>query len=1125
MKKNKYSLSLSLKFLCRVVLLTIFGTSFLFFSVKGDPVEPQRVTLELKDVSLSELFQEIKKQTSFKFFYNDTQEKEMGKITISVKNETVENVLDRVFQGKEYTYRVSGEQIIVVKRQEARKPIQEVVIEGTVLERDSMPIIGATIVLQGTTTGVATDVNGKFRLVVPRDDEIYIEVSFLGMKKQVHKVLGLPTPKPMRIVMQPETVGVDEVIVTGYANIRKESFTGAATTVTKEDILKISPRNVIDVLQVFDPSLRVVKNNEMGSNPNALPEFYIRGRTGMDGVKQLDLLEAQQGGSVSEFSLTTNPNLPVFILDGYEVNVQKIYDMDPNRIANITILKDAAATAMYGSRASNGVIVIETVTPELGKLQVSYTFNASLTAPDLSDYNLMNAKEKLEAELLSGLYDLSKANDMTAYVMKKNYITQGVDTDWMSQPLQNQFNHSHSLYVSGGTEGFRFGADLSYSHEGGVMKDSYRNRMSVGVYVDYRVGKLQIRNHVSYDLAKSSDSPYGSFSDYTKQQPYYAIHDEDGKLKQTLATGIPNPLYEATLGNFSRGESTNLTNNLSFYWFISDHLQLQSQFSVTKSDTEDNNFTDPLSTKYSSQDNPFTRGDLSVSSTDNFSWNVNAFLAYNNSIGKNYLNLSLGINAQENQTSSLSSQYRGFPSAALHTIGHAKEIVSKPSGADNKTRLMGIFISGNYSWDNIILGDVSIRFDGSSEFGSDSQWGSFWSVGGGINVHNLKFMKALPWLNQFKIRGTYGATGKVNYPPYAARDTYEVLFDDWYSTGVGATLQGIGNEKLVWEKTNTTNIGFDLSFFQSKYSLTFSWYNRQTVDMITDVTIPSSAGFTSYKDNMGETRNRGYEISLSATILNTKDFGVNAFINFARNEGRLMKISESLKAYNERVDDYLTLQHTAYANSAEKSEPFLKYEEGGSLTAIYGMKSLGINPADGEELFVDRSGNVTGKWLSSQQQIIGNTEPKGQGSFGINIRWKRLTLYTSCMYEFGGQQYNSTLLGKVECVDLSSSNADKRVLTQRWQKPGDVTPLKNIANRKLTTQSTSRFVQDNNEFTINSISLSYEFNPEWVRRIGLDVLRIQASTNDLGTFSSIKQERGLDYPFARTFNLGLSVSF
>lgn len=582
MKKNKYSLSLSLKFLCRVILLTSFWTSFLCFSVKGDPVEPQRVTLELKDVSLSVLFQEIKKQTSFKFFYNDTQEKDMGKITISVKNETVENVLDRVFQGKEYTYRISGEQIIVVKRQETRKPIQEVVIEGTVMERDSMPIIGATIVLQGTTTGVATDVNGKFRLVVPMDDEIYIEVSFLGMKKQVHKVLGLPTPKPMQIVMLPETVGVDEVIVTGYANIRKESFTGAATTVTKEDILKISPRNVIDVLQVFDPSLRMVKNNEMGSDPNTLPEFYIRGRTGMDGVTQLDRLEAQQGGNMSKFALTTNPNLPVFILDGYEVEVQKIYDMDPNRIASITILKDAAATAMYGSRASNGVIVIETVTPELGKLQVSYTFNASLTAPDLSDYNLMNAEEKLRAEVLSGLYDLSLPNDMEQYAIKKNYITSGVDTDWMAQPLQNQFNHSHSLYVSGGTEGFRFGTDLSYAHEGGVMKDSYRNRMSVGVFVDYRVGKLQIRNNVSYDISKSSDSPYGSFSDYTSQQPYYAIYDEDGKLKQQLNIGVANPLYEASLGNFSKSNSYNLTNNLSLYWYINDHLQLQSQFAITK---------------------------------------------------------------------------------------------------------------------------------------------------------------------------------------------------------------------------------------------------------------------------------------------------------------------------------------------------------------------------------------------------------------------------------------------------------------------------------------------------------------------------------------------------------------
>ena len=1048
----------------------------------------------------------------------------MKRLSVSANDETVESVLDKVFRNTKYTYRISGDQIIVVKRQETEQK-QQVIIEGVVVEKDSLPIAGATVVLQGTTSGVATDIDGKFKLVVPLENEIYIEVSFLGMKKQVLKVLGLPTPAPMRIVMEPDVMGMDEVVVTGYANIRKESFTGAATTVTKEDILKISHRNVIDVLQVFDPSLRIVKNNDMGSDPNTMPEFYIRGRTGMDGVKQLDLIEAQEGGSMSEFSLTTNPNLPVFILDGYETDVQKIYDMDPNRIASITILKDAAATAMYGSRASNGVIVIETVTPELGKLLVNYTFNATLTAPDLSDYNLMNAEEKLQAELLAGLIDLSTSNGSLTYATKQNYITQGVNTDWMAQPLQNQFNHSHSLSVSGGTEGFRFGANLSYGHEGGVMKESYRNTMSAGVYVDYRVGKLQIRNNVSYDLAKSSDSPYGSFSDYTQQQPYYPIYDEDGKLLEELAIGVANPLYEATLGNFSRSDSYTLTNNLSFYWYIHEHLQLQSQFAITRSQSEDQDFTDPLSTSYGYGYDPFTKGDLYVNTTDDFNWNVNAFLAYSNALGKNYINLSLGINASESQSSNLSSHYRGFPSAELHSIGHAKEIVDKPSGTDNKTRLMGIFVTGNYSWDNKFLADVSVRFDGSSEFGSESQWGSFWSFGVGANIHNFKFMQALPWVNQLKIRGTYGATGKVNYPPYAARDTYNILFDDWYSTGIGATLQGIGNENLRWEKTNTTNIGFDLSLFDSRYNITFSWYNRQTVDMITDVTIPSSSGFTSYSDNLGETRNRGYEISFNSTVINHKDFGLNFFINFAHNEGTLMKISESLRDYNERVDEYLTPTYSWYAPTLEQSEPFLKYEEGGSLTAIYGMKSLGINPADGEELFLDRSGNVTSEWSASQQQIIGNTEPKGQGAFGINIRWKRLSLYTSFMYQFGGQQYNSTLLTKVECVNLANNNADKRVLTERWQKPGDVTPLKNIANRNLTTQSTSRFVQDDNELSINSLSLSYDFNPQWVRRIGLDMLGITASTNDLATFSSIKRERGLDYPFARTFTLSLNVSF
>ena len=203
----------------------------------------------------------------------------------------------------------------------------------------------------------------------------------------------------------------------------------------------------------------------------------------------------------------------------------------------------------------------------------------------------------------------------------------------------------------------------------------------------------------------------------------------------------------------------------------------------------------------------------------------------------------------------------------------------------------------------------------------------------------------------------------------------------------------------------------------------------------------------------------------------------------------------------------------------------MKYEEGASLTSIFAVRSLGIDPMTGNELFLYRDGSVSSLWKATESVRVGDEEPKASGSFGVNLSYKNLTLFASFAYDWGKQTYNQTMVDGVENVDIKNSNVDRRVLTQRWQKPGDVTPLKNIADRNRTTQSTSRFVQDNNEFSINSLSLSYDFNPEWVRRIGLDVVRIQASTNDLATFSSIKQERGLDYPFARTFNFGLSVSF
>ena len=971
--------------------------------------------------------------------------------------------------------------------------------------------------------------------------------SFVGMESKEVKLNELKDKeilagkKDLEVILEESVESLEDVVITGYANIRKSSFTGSATQVKKEELLKVSPGNVIDALQVFDPSLRLIKNNLMGSDPNTLPEFYIRGRSGMDGVKQLDL----ETSDVSEYALTNNPNLPVFIMDGYEVSVEKVYDMDPNRISSITILKDAAATAMYGSRASNGVIVIETVAPQPGKLRVSYNFTGSLTAPDLSDYNLANAKEKMEVELAAGLLDpvdpIRPADDtypnrLESYRIKMNAINLGVDTYWLSKPLQTEFNHKHSLFIDGGVESIRFSLGLRYENQSGVMKESYRNKIGGEFKIDYRIGDLQLTNQIGLDIMKSQNSPYGSFADYTKQQPYFNPFDKNTGLPinkfVNLAPGtgeVQNPLYEALMTtNFDRNNYKEFTDNAMLVWYFWKHFQLKGQFAISYKVDKGNRFIDPESSVYNiNQTTLFERGELFLTSQETLNWNLNALLIYTNSINKHNVNFSLGYNATENKTNYKSTHYRGFPNSYLSDEKYAKEIVELPMIQDNHTRLIGTFLTLNYTYNDIYLFDASVRFDGSSEFGSNNRFATFWSGGAGINFHNYDFMKN-SLITLLRLKANYGQTGKVNYPPYAARHTYEVLMDGWHTTGIGAVLYYMGNTDLKWEKANTLNLAADIAL--GKWlNVEFAWYDKRTKDLISDVTIPISSGFTSYKENMGEVLNRGIELNINTTLVERKDWELNAFVNMAHNKNKILKISNSLKAYNDRVDDYFSdyweWETTPSENNKKFSKPVMKYEEGGSLTSIFGMRSLGISPANGNELYQNRDGSVTYEWNSAQQVIIGNEEPELQGSFGINARYKGFTLYTTFLFECGGDIYNQTLVDNVENVDLWNRNVDMRVLSMRWQKPGDVAPLKSIKDRYRITRPTSRFVQKNNMVTFNSLSLAYDFNAKLIQKIGLSMLRLQFNMKDVATFSTVKQERGLDYPFARTFNFTINASF
>lgn len=1108
-------------------MLCLFALSMVL-SAWALPPDEKKVTLDLKDVPMETFLNTVKQKAGINMLYNSQMFKGVEPVTVKATNEPWKELLDRVLSPKGFTY-VTKDGIVVIKKKDQKTRI----LEGKVVDDLGGELPGVTVLILGKerNIGTMTDADGAFSLGLPDGDAI-IRLSFVGMQTLEIHTGKLNLDKVHTFKLKPDSKQLEEVVVTGYAKISKNSFTGTSVTVTSDQLMSVSKTNVLGALQVFDPSFRIAENNLAGSNPNNVPELYIRGRSGI-GTTELD------AESLSKTSLKNNPNLPTFIMDGFEIKVEKLYDMDPSRIESITILKDAAATAMYGSRAANGVVIITTVTPKAGKINVDYNFTGTLEYPDLTNYNLMNAREKLETELAAGLYkaepeqgfsDQSRLDEI--YNKKLGNVVRGVDTYWLSKPLRTVFNQKHSLYLDGGTDDLRWGADFSYITGEGVMKGSYRDRLSGGLSLSYRFGAFQLKNYFSYTYTKSEESPYGSFADYTAKLPYDEYLDENGNYLETTypwSGGTnENPLYEATLKSYDRSKSWELINNTELLWNINSYLLLKGQFSVTKSNSDSRQFLDPRSKKNSEKLDALNvvSGKLDVATANMLSWDATATLSYNRSIKKNNLNFLIGVNATSDTGDSFGITYKGFPSGELSSPGYANRVPELPVNSDSKSRLFGTLGTFNYSFDNIYLADASIRFDGNSKFGSDQRFASFFSGGLGLNLHNYPFMKQFEWLDRLKIRGTYGVTGKVDFSPYESQTIYQIITNNWFKTGLGASLMGLGNNALGWEKTHNMDLGLDVDLFKGLFQMNLSYYYKKTVDLVSSVTLPSSTGFTSYKDNIGEVLNKGFEIQLRSAFLNTKDWYAAAYVNIGYNKDEITKISDSLKEYNKRVQE----KYSGYDISKGKPEysaTYLQYVEGGSLTSIFGVKSLGINPADGKEIYVRPDGTITYDWNAADQVVIGNTEPKFRGSFGFNMRWKQFTLYSTFMYKLGGQRYNSTLINKVENAPLTGKNVDRRVLTGRWQKPGDCTPYGRLQTKGVVavTRPTSRFVQDYNELTFNSLTVGYDFDAEWLKKARIGLLRVELSSNNLFNVSTVLFERGLDYPFSRSVAASVKLSF
>ena len=1080
-------------------------------------VNAQTVTLKKQNASLEEIIWELKEQTKFVFLYSSADIATVKGIDIDMQNSQIDAILKKCLEGTDLQF-VKENNAIIIRQANGKTAVPQVQsrkITGKVIDEDGNPLPGVAVLIEGTTIGVATDMDGKYDLTCPEMKDIVLKFSYIGMKPK-SVVVGNKTV--VDVTLESDSQEMDEVVVTGLLNRRKSGFAGTTTVISKQELAKVSTGNIFTTISTLDAGFKIEENNLDGSNPNKLPDFTIRGKGSF------------QNGSTA----------PIFILDGFEVTSQKVFDMDINRIESITLLKDASATILYGSRASNGVIVIETTAPKAGKLRVTYDFKPTIAIVDLTDYDLMNAREKLQYEKEAGLYTQEitpgyEDNDRReqveldkAYYNRYKNIVEGVNTYWLSQPVKNAFSHAHSLFVEGGADNVRYGIDASYNQNKGVMKESGRDRFGLGFSLIYRIkDKITIKNYISYAHTHAYNSPYGSFSQYAKLNPYERIYNDNGELIPKLSDGDTNPLYDALLPNRNFTKDQEFREQLSVDWFICDGLRLKGQMAIVKGETSGEIYKSPFSaeflkTTYNSESRvqeylPIAeRGYLSMTDGASFSYDGNVTLNYNTLVNeKHIIYAGAGLEVTQNDNNSHGFIMTGFPddrySDPAFAIQYKKE--TKPSSSESKSRAIGFFANGNYSYDDRYFADVSVRIDGSSKFGADKKYAPFWSAGAGWNVHNEKFFKHTK-ISMLKLRYSYGVTGNQEFSAYQAKTMFQFNTDRLYNSGISAALMGYGNPDLEWQNQYQSNYGFDFGYAKDRIRLQFNYYQKKTEGMLTSVSVAPSLGLPSntFTSNLGKIQNKGVEVNLNAVLIRDqgKDFEWSVMLQAAHNKNKIMEISTALKNINEK-------------NNQDKTTPAAVYEEGESMSAIKAVPSLGIDPTTGQELFMKKDGTITYTWDATDKVICGDSEPKVFGNVGTNLYWKGWNLNMVFKYDLGADYYNSTLAERVEGAN-PRYNADRRVLNNRWKEPGQHALYKNI-KEYTTTYISSRFVQKENTLQLTSLSLSYDLNREWIRKFGLNTMRLSFYMNDVFRASTMKNERGLDYPFQRSFVFGLNIGF
>jgi TonB-linked SusC/RagA family outer membrane protein len=1090
----------------------------------------------MKNKSVIEVLREIEKNSEYIFLYHDENLETNRKVSVNAQEQTIDKVLDEVFKGTDNTYYISDRQVFISKSESDRQSRSEsgkissaaqeqISVSGTVSDRTG-PIPGVSVFVKGTTIGVNTSVDGKYKLNI--SEEGVLVFSFVGMKTKEIKLV--PGTTVYDVVMESDEIELSSAVVqAGIIKRDKAGFTGSYNTINQEELRSVGSINVIQSLKSLDPSFIVAENNLKGSDPNTMANINIRGGSTMNISSTFD-------------DLTTNPNEPLFILDGFETTLQVVNDLDINRIESITILKDAGSTAIYGSKGGNGVIVIETIKPKVGKLRVSYNGNMALELPDLSVYNLMNAREKLEYELKAGRYGnindwWGNADKIAEYYSRMERVERGVDTYWLKVPVRTGLTQSHSVNVDGGESSFLYQAGVNFQNVQGVMKGSSRQSFGGNMRLQYRKEKINVQNHLSLSVTNEHRGSWGSFEDFAKANPYYEMRNADGTIPDELDTfreragfGLntaTNPYYNAMLPSRNDSRYYNLTNNTAFDWSILKNLRWSGSLQLASSTGENVSFKDPRHTDYKDRD--YTQqGEYTSNNNSSWRYKLNTTVNYSLSLLDAH-NLTFIGHASIESTQSNGEAYSvtGFPKGVegIPSYSYSYKEGSRPAYSETIRRAASFILAMNYNYKFRYLFDFNYNADGSTAFGRNQKFQNFWSIGLGWNIKREAFAENWTWLQNLKLRGSYGVNGNQNVNNLSMNVYSYFPGNDIF--GAASYLSGYANPNLRWRVVTKTSAGIDASTLDNRLNIAFDLYQTHTDPMDVNLEQKLSSGVSTYPVNMGYIKVKGLEVMANYQVIRNVPKEINLNIRFTARTNKFTYggFAQALANLNEEYKkDQDIYEQMKNINS------LVQYQDGGSPDDLRAVRSLGIDPATGREIFLSKDGVPTFDYKAEDRVVIASRNPAVEGIFGFTFRFKNLTANFNFRYSIGGYEFNQALFNKVENITASQIifNQDRRALYSRWEREGDISEFKNIdlTQNSTTTPVSSRFIQRNNYLSGESAKLSWNFSKDkWIKLLKLADLQLHVAYNDIFYLSTMKRERGIESPYKHSITMGITAVF